>query len=914
KKFNAGLLGLSMLVVFLIALLPLELVLIYSRYLLLFAENSNVGFTGYGQLIYWLSGSGLIAISLFAIYLPERLPRALPTILLIGQLGLTLIYLTIYPYNLLQPDGSLVRYQTTIWLVVLIAGFIIWGIADIVYRYRQHAATENYTSLLSPVAFFGLLVGLKFGATHLPSINSDDYHFGEQLLGGWSYLQGAIPYVDYTPPHGIMFDDLPSLIAFIFYDGTAASFGQSWQLGLTLLSFIAFLALYAFSHSISLALVATLFLGGLPGFLFLIPFLCLWLHPSLRAALTKWLVVWGLTAPIVILGIPPQGLLLVAAFGPMSAYYAWQWLNTPAERQWRVVVLPILILLMLAVFTPVAHMFIGAIRYVLENGAVNQLAYGIPWSVSWQPKFEAIYEITRMSWLVIPIVCLVIIHGTFRQAIHHRAFFPALTILVFIFLLIPYSMGRIDPAGLSRPNQVAIFSWTVLLPLVLWHAINTAAQIRLVLIITAIGAALNFTPLSLSGFIYNTFANVLKTETSDLKDGARANLPNLGQAYVENAHWDRLTRLSAILNNTLSPKAPYLDLTNRNAQYFYLDRKPVTSISAAYNMVLPSKQKQAVEQLTHNPPKIALLAGDNITFDGGGLALRTHYIYRFVIDNYMPVYEQGFIIGYHKSHLPPNTQQSVQVALKNIEDSDWKAGIHRHVAALMIDDPLILLILQPADHIMLANGEYRQIQRIGIDNKILWLDGAPLAPETAGYPNKVSIHIESTLITDYRTELFRRAFSQQTLLKIPTAWGDSADSLASKMRFVQDLEHPRLHQVKEEGGFYQAIDQDPYIIFDIAHMNISGREAGLLKFSFSCVNKTAEPQIQVFWWGDHHPAPNDIFSVKFIAGEGTMIVPLDASPHWLARKKLQGIRLDLNNPDACQQFSFRDLALFNRKF
>ena len=123
---------------------------------------------------------------------------------------------------------------------------------------------------------------------------------------------------------------------------------------------------------------------------------------------------------------------------------------------------------------------------------------------------------------------------------------------------------------------------------------------------------------------------------------------------------------------------------------------------------------------------------------------------------------------------------------------------------------------------------------------------------------------------------------------------------------------PKLYQLVLENGAYKVTGTDPQLIFDVSRFNLSGREAGLLMFDFGCMAKTAEPRIQVFWWGDDRGEPSEQFSIKFTADEGSLIVPLDASPRWLTMKYIKGIRIDLDNASACGAFSVTNLGLFQR--
>ncbi|WP_316893512.1 hypothetical protein, partial [Ralstonia mannitolilytica] len=142
-----------------------------------------------------------------------------------------------------------------------------------------------------------------------------------------------------------------------------------------------------------------------------------------------------------------------------------------------------------------------------------------------------------------------------------------------------------------------------------------------------------------------------KVNSPPLRDSVVAGLPNVGIAYIEESQWNRINRLNKLLELRLAANETYLDLTSRNAHYFYLNRSPAMPVTAPYNLTPPTQQRRAVDALSVSPPKLALLQADNIVHDGGGLALRNPYLYRFVMDNYVPRMEGGFIVGYLKSEV-----------------------------------------------------------------------------------------------------------------------------------------------------------------------------------------------------------------------------------------------------------------------
>ena len=327
--------------------------------------------------------------------------------------------------------------------------------------------------------------------------------------------------------------------------------------------------------------------------------------------------------------------------------------------------------------------------------------------------------------------------------------------------------------------------------------------------------------------------------------------------------------------------------------------------------------------LSKGLPRLALLEGANIIHDGGGLALRTPYLYRFVVENYAPRYESGFIIGLEKSQLKDVADLEIEVTVKNISDANWDRGVHRQNSAIVVDNPYLLSLLKVGDSVKISTGEIRRIAKIAADTNSIWLDGTHMEPSIAGHPNKVQVAVTPQVMAEYTQALFQAAFSQTDFQKIPVSWGLSERSLKKKMSLVKKLDEiaPALQQLHVDSGGYKVDGVDPSLSLDISNLGLSGRDAGLLRFDFSCANKIVEPntqakaikpRIQVFWWGDSHQGPFEASSVRFTADDGVLIVPLDASPRWLLLEHLKGLRIDLDNASACSAIKVKDIALYRR--
>ena len=897
----------------LISLIPTELAVALSKAPIVLIGDLNVkAFASVGNFLSLLG----FAFGAFAcVKFPKSIAKQIPKILLLAQMGLPLFFLTLYPSRIIQSSGAGVNYETTIYLKLLIFTAVIFGFFDVVSRFKKYACSEYVMKCFSPFAIFSLVVALKVGPTVAPHISPDDYHFGEGLLGFWSYINGFVPYVNYVPPHGLLENDLRSLLSYIFYDGTAASIGEAGRLAIAILGLIAFISLYYFTGSLVLASSCILLLGGKLAWFFFVPFICLWLIPSLRAQPGKWLSIWILTAPIVILGVPPQGLLLVAAFGLLAVKIVWDQIRFGDKKSWQRLGLVIAFMSLVFAVTPVFSMLFGAIRYVFENGPTNQIAYGVPWSFSWGAGVKAgfVFEAIRMGWVWIPLLCLYVMYVNWRNRGDAKSiFYPALIFFVFYLFLIPYSMGRIDPGGVSRPGLVSILGWAILFPLLMWQ--NVHAKDRAIVVIASVfaSAQIGFGVNSLSGL--SSIASQ-KIHSPQLRDPIASELPNVGRAFMEESQWNRIHRLNTLLKLRLAPNETYLDLTSRNAHYFYLNRLPAMPVTAPYNLAARAQQMRAVEVLKTSPPKLALLQAENIVHDGGGLALRNPYLYRFVIDNYVPRMESGFIVGYLKPEIKSATGDEIITEIKNITDQNWLHGLGRRDSAVVLSDPVLASMIKAGDKVRLANGEIRVVEKVWADGSALWLIGGLIAPTDISPGNIIDVIVSPRVYQEYSASLFHRALAVSDFQKIPVSWGRSEKKLRIKMSMPVSLNElsPATVHVSSFNGSYKVEGDDPQLIFDISALNVSGRNSGLLKFDFNCIEKRSESRLQIFWWGDERDGPFEASSVRFTAENGTLIVPLDASPWWLGLRHVKGLRFDLDNASTCRAFSIKNIFLYSRE-
>ena len=910
-------LALGVVAVMLISLAPFAFATVIDR-LPIFAEVTR------HTAITKLTVVFLIGASVYFLYLCKAGDAAvnqyLPKMLLGAQLGIAPFYLLILPDLFTSSEPAI---TTTKWLWWLSASLVAIAVVDVVIRYRKYSPhhSMDWVQLLSPAALFATTILLRNGQTMFPHVPADDYHFGESLLGWWSFSEfGKIPYLDYLPPHGIFGDDIGGYLSLIFYDGTAATLAEADRLAATLTMLGAFWALRYYTKSLGLAYTSILFFGLISGnllFLFLVPFFCLWLNADRNLSPRAWLWIWLFTATILVLAVPPQGILVIAATMPVVAQYLYWYrdLYRAKSLEWGRDALILILLVGALASTSIPAMLHGAIRYVLENGTINQIAYGVPWSWSWggveqdhgKALLAMVLEVLRMSWVWVPLLAASLIVVMLKQ-MERRAYLIGVALPVFLFasLMTPYSMGRIDPAAMSRPGLLSNFAWAILLPILLTPLLASRGRAVLAVSIAFVCAGLGLASVNKEGF-----ASVLeKNRIENLWSGAEHGLKNFGMGDVDPTHVARLMRVNSFLSTHLAPREVYLDLTGHNADYMYFDRPPPVATTAPYNLAPIEQQRRAVVQLNKSVPRIALLEADNINHDGGGMALRTHLLYRFVLDHYTAEIHDGYVYGFTKEY--DATRSPISFEIRDLTDQNWEHGVSRAESAIVIRDAVTVRFLQVGDVLRLPDNHARKITRVWPEGSAIWFDGPRIDANAFKGGRSYQVEIGEARKLDLSMQLMSYVFAVPDLRQVPVAWGRSSASLESAMAPVINLGASiGQHDLVAQGDGFKVIGGDPYLVFDLTDQLVSGKAAGLLKFDFVC-DGPPNPRMQIFWWGDAMQGAEPSNSLNFTSHNGSVIIPLDAYPSWLETKHVKGIRVDVEPADGCRSISVRNVVLSQR--
>lgn len=494
----------------------------------------------------------------------------------------------------------------------------------------------------------------------------DDFHLGERL----------IPWEQVSRFHQSLYQDFISVKGLLglsygainssFLTGTLSSYPIAYALVVALAAGLtAFLVCRLVGTAWGLVFSAVVLptLDRLRLYLVL-PTLLILAHPGLTAHPVRWLLVWAALSLFHCLFSPSAGTALTVATLPVAAwmiisaarsgYFSTMW----RSRRALTLVSLLLALVLLAWLGPVV---LGWIDFMRENGSANTTAYGIgilqyggvpPWFPHWIPRALArwAWESFRVGgWLF---GGLALWHLFLRNILQSRSSaggaglapgtVVALGGMLFAIALIPYSMGRIDPATLSRTGAVSVLMLGSVLPLAIVLSRSGCSRGRWVAtavgMLLAVRSAIDYQdPGALP--LRAIQAIPVPMEARHVR-GTKIGLPELGDGFVPPAKLDEIIRLRDILARFLKDGETYYDLTNRSAMYFVLGRRVPAAYSGDYYAANYEMQMKVVAALKRNPPPLVWI-GPAIRHDGGPASLRAYRIYRWLMEQDYRYYEEA---------------------------------------------------------------------------------------------------------------------------------------------------------------------------------------------------------------------------------------------------------------------------------
>lgn len=575
-----------------------------------------------------------------------------------SQLLIPLVLLTFFSRVMIQngvvSDNLLPMHSKIIGLVIAIGGVTlnVWGII----RCKFESDKNQY--LLVP----SIVAAASFLAYVTPAVKPVDFfHTGEQLLA-WQQIfeYGQMPYSGFAWARGWS-DAFPGLLAKLFFDGTFATFDHGFNVtGMLIAGVAAFLLCRAVGPLWGLVLSMLGAQSGIFKWWLFLPILLILADPVLLRRPLRWLSAWLVLSVIHCLYQATSGIALTFGTLPVAFWMVYQsWKNNEVKSVWETHRKTFLVsALTLAAFCCAATpLLIGFVSYLHDQGAVNEIANGtvlgrptrIPEWFRWKTKF--LWEMFRVGGWMFGIIILW--HYTVRELSEYRrsgntaASGPALVVgIAAIFstiAFIPYSMGRIDSAGLSRTGTLSVFIFAVLIPLLIRASKRSNEKPAMFLCSFFLGISLVPFQINLPAIAKSAVAPTEISSDMVWFNGAANGLPMVGETFMQGDQLEMITGFKQVADSVLKPGETFYDLTNFLAYYYFLDKK-VSSIYAGYYTVTSEVlQNKVIAALEKSPPPLVLAAPAREYFEPA--SVRSYRVYRwFMQKGYVPFVFRG--MGY----------------------------------------------------------------------------------------------------------------------------------------------------------------------------------------------------------------------------------------------------------------------------
>lgn len=587
----------------------------------------------------------LTALCLFSFTLPQTARGAwLARLTLAAQLGLAAGFLCL----LLPPaevDGALLRQgglsgpALPILLTLLSVGAAV-GIL------RGSRTPDRPT--LSPWAVAGALIALKLGDGGAIAYAMDNpldlYHHGEWLIP-WDqfWRHGVIPYVDSAPSHGLI-NLAVGAVAALVGDGTMVGLQQGQLLvrGACLTVAALVLGRLLGGPAALLALVLLPFSGRTP-ILLLVAAAFAWFIARTE---TRHPVAWlcaALAVCIALVGLAPgQGAIASVALLPvivLMLWRAWQGQRRP---------LIVAVAVALAVFALVGVLGLfgqgpgpvlrAQIRFILENRALYEAVHGLPWTASFtrdMPLGPVAWEVLRALWIPVAAGLLgALVLAATRREMRGAWIFMGVAVLIYLLGTIGHTLGRIDLGGPSRTGAQTVFALAILLPMVV--ALRAPRHLLPALWLALVPIGL-LSPAFRAVLDPQALAHLHQSRDREDAarqwiDGAAEGIPALGTGLMSPSLIVLVKPVHDLVDSVLADDETYLDLTERNANYFYLRRPVPVESGAVATMATRGMQTRSIARLRADPPPLVLVDAGYTSGQPFPPPLRTPLLYRTLMD------------------------------------------------------------------------------------------------------------------------------------------------------------------------------------------------------------------------------------------------------------------------------------------
>ena len=619
----------------------------------------------------------------------------------LSQAGVPLLALGMIPTPVAAPFDTLTSTSPALWCLAATVALV--GIIDVARRAKRTLWTDR----LSPVCVLLIVWSIRNPFTPFPTLPSDDWHFGEVLLPFWAYVDhGLIPYIDLMPVRGFV-SGANAMAAELLFAGNADDVFRAAGVVAFALMAIVFVPTYAAAGMVPAAFVAGLlsqeakFPIGQPDYLYLAAFYAVLAALVRQRYVTALMVTSGVVIALALLS-PGHALIFAAAAMAPGIFLIVRLQKTPQALA--VGVMSAATVMALGLFLLQQSGLLGGMyKYVADNASINTIGHGVAWygRLHMETITLGLIRLEMLRAAVLPITGAVLVIAvsavhylrssarSVNAARHDAAPYPGtqvnvrtspndwgLTLVIAAFIILtvgltlPRALGRIDPAIASRLGQLTLLVVAGLLPALVLRAVTQRQAVvplgLCVIVAVAINAFMG-TPVR-SDVLLNGQYRV--SPAGPVIDGSNSGLHRVGQTVMDPQHLRHVSRLKLAVDELLAgdpverpvslrSKPTYYDMTNRNAHYAYLGRPPPTLWSSPYYLADERAQARTAQELLSRNVPLLLLSADNIEHDGGRASLRAYWLYRTILEHYIPFRSGSFIFAVKRDYAaePPFTDK-----------------------------------------------------------------------------------------------------------------------------------------------------------------------------------------------------------------------------------------------------------------
>lgn len=855
---------------------------------------------GIGSGAYLSFASGLLTVSLLAVFAPRGVIA-----------GLSIVGTVVVAGALLMSAPFLWLGLADARISVLDVVHALFAIAALSSGWRAAWRMHGHGDVVMPAAATALAI-LVLLAPQVPShyLPTDDYHFGEMLLAAEALFHGGAWFTGFFSPHGLS-DAGGAAVAWLLNDATGSGIAIAERLWLW---YAAALLAWLLVHRIGpLPAVAIMIVLPIEQNEYLIQtkylLLCLNLVLVTEAMAMRPAVLGGLFGTVVAF----VGVFLNPGFGATAAVVGaltGSALQYRTGRRSLVAFLAGCGLSALALVAVFQDEVAGQLHFLAVSTATNLTIYG-------NGETSTIFKYpAHFTFALGPLLALAAAAGRIPVGAPMRAgaiMLAALVVPFAVYALIinSYASARLDATAMRAVGVSA--GMLVLLPVYLSLTFGrgrNALRASLLSIALLIGGGPSMPSVRdnkplLPPSPFQTSAPIAR------------DIPELGSGHATPEQLAMIREVKRVTDALLLPGETFINLTNRSALYFYLNRRNPVPIASIYNAAPRAFQVAFLTAIKDDPPPLALVEINNINHDGLSVPLRSHHIYDFVLKHYKPFTQGPYIYAIRKDlaerldQLPP-VKPGFDFAVADYTDENWKNGIAIGANARHWSFTLPKSLagkIGVGDELVFSDGVTRRVVRAE-NVKVLSEPTLALAGDGSMPATRFSVSKSDFLSGN----LWARAFHRSELYRIPSAWGRSIDDLLGEMQPTDvTLRVKQLSNLEHAGvdpESFKVTGTDPFWTF-VPSRAIRPADAGLLQFRIHCSYSNDRPKVQVFW---RSSAESFSQSASFIfeASSEQNLVPLDASPYWSLLPDIAEIRVDIANPKSCSSVELRDLALFRR--